>query len=85
MTNTANQTKLQPKPNHNQTKPPQNVKNPNQVERVRLNLNANSGLMSERNREMLQYYQHSADNGNVNAQSTVGKARVCVCGGGGCY
>lgn len=42
---------------------------------MRLNLNANSGLMSERNREVLQYFQHSADNGNVNAQTTVGKVR----------
>jgi len=40
------------------------------VERIRLNLNANSGLLSERNREVLQYFQHSADHGDINAQTT---------------
>jgi SEL1 protein len=47
-----------------------------QIERLRLNLHANQGLRSERQREVLQYYQYSADRGNTEAQTTVGTVLI---------
>lgn len=45
------------------------------MERIRLNLHANSGLRADRHKDVLQYYQQSADHGNVGAQTTIGKVR----------
>eukprot|EP00878_Enallax_costatus_P015396 GHUV01016127.1.p1 GENE.GHUV01016127.1~~GHUV01016127.1.p1 ORF type:complete len:751 (+),score=236.62 GHUV01016127.1:451-2703(+) len=42
------------------------------VERIRLNVHANQGIKPDRQREVLQYYQYSADRGNIDAQTTVG-------------
>jgi SEL1 protein len=44
-----------------------------QIERIRLNVHANQGLKADRHREVLQYYQYSADHGNVDAQTAVGQ------------
>eukprot|EP00798_Chlamydomonas_sp_ICE-L_P011120 gene11120-18744_t len=45
-----------------------------QVERLRLSSQANTGgLKAERQREIVQYYQYSADQGNVDAMSAVGQ------------
>lgn len=45
------------------------------IERIRLALQnpANGGLRSERHREVVQYYQYSADRGNTEAQTAVGQ------------
>ncbi|PNW85669.1 hypothetical protein CHLRE_03g197400v5 [Chlamydomonas reinhardtii] len=44
------------------------------VERIRLHLQAaQGGLRSERHREVVQYYQYSADRGNTEAQTAVGQ------------
>ncbi|KXZ44261.1 hypothetical protein GPECTOR_70g492 [Gonium pectorale] len=44
------------------------------VERIRLHLQAAAGgLRSERHREVVQYYQYSADKGNTEAQTAVGQ------------
>lgn len=39
-----------------------------QIERIRLNVHANQGIKPDRQREVLQYYQYSADRGNIDAQ-----------------
>ncbi|KIY99497.1 hypothetical protein MNEG_8460 [Monoraphidium neglectum] len=44
-----------------------------QMERIRLNLHANAGMKLDRHRDVLQYFQNSADQGNVNAQAAIGK------------
>jgi SEL1 protein len=44
-----------------------------QIERLRLNLHASQGLRTDRHREVLQWYQYSADQGNVAAQAMVGQ------------
>ncbi|KAF6264686.1 hypothetical protein COO60DRAFT_1634287 [Scenedesmus sp. NREL 46B-D3] len=43
-----------------------------QIERIRLNVHANQGIKPDRQREVLQYYQYSADRGNIDAQTAVG-------------
>jgi SEL1 protein len=43
------------------------------MERIRLNLHANAGMKLDRHRDVLQYFQNSADQGNVNAQAAIGK------------
>ncbi|KAG2498098.1 hypothetical protein HYH03_003856 [Edaphochlamys debaryana] len=44
------------------------------VERIRLHLqSAGAGLRSDRHREVVQYYQYSADRGNTEAQTAVGQ------------
>eukprot|EP00882_Tetradesmus_deserticola_P011726 GHRQ01012405.1.p1 GENE.GHRQ01012405.1~~GHRQ01012405.1.p1 ORF type:complete len:438 (+),score=218.92 GHRQ01012405.1:79-1314(+) len=43
-----------------------------QIERIRLNVHANQGTKPDRQREVLQYYQYSADRGNIDAQTAVG-------------
>eukprot|EP00879_Flechtneria_rotunda_P018269 GHRR01019166.1.p1 GENE.GHRR01019166.1~~GHRR01019166.1.p1 ORF type:complete len:833 (+),score=340.80 GHRR01019166.1:350-2848(+) len=43
-----------------------------QIERIRLNVHANQGVKPDRQREVLQYYQYSADRGNTDAQTAVG-------------
>lgn len=43
------------------------------IERIRLHVQANHGLKTDRQREVLQYYQYSADKGNVDAQTAVGQ------------
>ncbi|KAG2433559.1 hypothetical protein HYH02_012676 [Chlamydomonas schloesseri] len=44
------------------------------VERIRLHLQAaQGGLRSDRHREVVQYYQYSADRGNTEAQTAVGQ------------
>lgn len=52
------------------------------IERIRLALQnpANGGLRSERHREVVQYYQYSADRGNTEAQTAVGQVRSAGCG-----
>ncbi len=55
------------------------------IERIRLALQnpANGGLRSERHREVVQYYQYSADRGNTEAQTAVGQVRAAEGGHGG--
>lgn len=43
------------------------------IERIRLHVQTNHGLKTDRQREVLQYYQYSADKGNVDAQTAVGQ------------
>lgn len=50
------------------------------VERIRLHLQAaQGGLRSERHREVVQYYQYSADRGNTEAQTAVGQVSGLRC------
>mmetsp|Transcript_12326 Transcript_12326/g.26616 ORF Transcript_12326/g.26616 Transcript_12326/m.26616 type:complete len:777 (-) Transcript_12326:145-2475(-) len=44
-----------------------------QVERIRLYIQSSQGLKADRHREVVQYYQYSADRGNVDAQTAVGQ------------
>lgn len=44
-----------------------------QVEKFKLHVQASLGMKSEMHREVVQYYQYSADRGNVDAQSAVGR------------
>jgi SEL1 protein len=43
------------------------------IERIRLNIQTNHGQKTDRQRDMLQYYQYNADKGNVEAQTAVGQ------------
>ncbi|GAX75410.1 hypothetical protein CEUSTIGMA_g2854.t1 [Chlamydomonas eustigma] len=41
------------------------------IERIRLHVQSAQGLQADRQREVVQYYQYSADKGNVDAQTAV--------------